>query len=180
MILDARRPGGVYWAFSQLLPGVAQLPPYADSSVYSEMFDGRSPLRGEFVRRFGWALIPGGYLGLLVDGSSTFDAAGAGLLTGWFVLWPVFFHGLPLVNSRRWLIVLYIGVATMIVATSVLGFVIVRAIQGTIGEEVASLAFGAVAVLTAGLVIRLAWANLRPLTPWLEAPADNDGQSFGP
>lgn len=180
MILDARRPRGVYWAFSQLLPGVAQLPPYADSSVYFEMFEDRSLFRMEFVRRFAWGLFPGGYLALVVDGSSAIDAAAAGLLTAGFVLWPVFFHGLPLVNSRRWLLLLYAGVAAMLVGVSVLGFAIAQAFRGALVEQAASWLFSAVAILVAAVVMRLVWSYLRPLTPWLEAPAMPDDDSAAP
>ncbi len=160
MILDARRPGGVYWAFSQLLPGVAQLPPYADSSVYRDMFEGRSLFRVEIVRRFAWGLLPGVYLALVVGGSTSIDAAVAGLLTAGFVLWPVFFHGLPLVNSRRWLLLLYAGITALLVGASALGFGIAEAFGGALAEEVAALLFSSATILLAAAFMRLAWAHL--------------------
>lgn len=175
MILDARRPGGVYWAFSQLLPGVAQLPPYADSSVYFEMFENRSLFRVEFVRRFALGLIPGGYLALAVGGSTALDAAAAGLLTAGFVLWPVFFHGLPLVNSRRWLLLLYAGITAMLGGVSVLGFGLAQAFQGALAEQAAALIFSGATTLFAVVVMRLAWSYLRPFIPWPETPGEEDG-----
>lgn len=174
MILDARRPGGAYWAFSQLLPGVAQLPPYADSSVYIEMFEDRSLFRVDFVRRFAWGLLPGGYLAIAVDGSSPADAAAAGLLTAGFVLWPVFFHGLPLVNGRRWLLLLYAGVVAMLVGVSVLGFAAAQVFRGAVVEQAASWLVSTVAIVVAAIVMRLAWSHLRPWIPWLESAPEED------
>lgn len=170
--IDARmtRP---YWAFSQVLPAVFQVPPFADESIFRELLSDADVFR-RTARRFAYALVPGVWLGLRYGDLSTIDAAVPGFLTALILLWPVAFHGLPPVQNRPALFSLYAATTAIFGALSAVAYsitsVAVRGqadgVGGLVIEFLATSLGWFVVLLVASVVARLTWTRLRPLIPW--------------
>jgi hypothetical protein len=170
--IDARlaRP---YWAFSQVLPGVFQVPPFADESIYRELLSDAHVFR-RTARRFAYGLVPGVWLGLRYEDLSTLDAAVPGFLTALLLLWPVAFHGLPPVQTRSALFILYAATVAVFGALSAVAYGITSAAVsgqaegagGLVIEFLATTLGWFVVLLVASVIARLAWIRLRPLIPW--------------
>lgn len=170
--IDARltRP---YWAFSQVLPAVFQVPPFSDESIYRELLSDAHVFR-RTARRFAYGLVPGVWLGLRYDDLSTFDAAVPGFLTALTLLWPVAFHGLPPVQSRTALFILYAATVAVFGALSAVAYSITSVavsgqadgVGGLVTEFLATSLGWFVVVLVASVIARLTWTRLRPVIPW--------------
>jgi hypothetical protein len=94
------------------------------------------------------------------------DALAGGMLVGVFALWPVFFHGLPLVNSRAWLCVLYAGIVVLLTAMSLTAFVLVESFQATFVEQIGAWLLSVLLAVVGGGAIRIAWSRLEGRIPW--------------